>query len=315
MVASRLSGPLEKASVCEIAESSRYLAPVERDDCSRDEILRRPPGSPCCEGGPIIRGIEQMDDKKATWEDASVKWNRQAEDRDNRFTRLVYCLVDWIVGHVPSGKHLDFGCGPGLLCSLLAGRGFDVHGTDIAERMIEAAMQRMKGKFVAASLPKLRGPLRDCLDGTCRLVDVQGRAWEIMLAHDPDSWGGLTNIPGKPSMTDPALEGGIGLHIRCSESTSSFLSNANGIWSVRAQRQRQHRGPEEACESPSGPPAYPRTPASPTLLPSAAAELPPWRGPVRDGKSTDVGLLRKWPANGPMRFPLSKKNALRCQGS
>ena len=109
-----------------------------------------------------------MDDKKATWEDASVKWNRQAEDRDNRFTRLVYCLVDWIVGHVPSGKHLDFGCGPGLLCSLLADRGFDVHGTDIAERMIEAAMQRMKGR-----VNDLESRFRICLDGEVPFDDGQ----------------------------------------------------------------------------------------------------------------------------------------------
>src|SRR5262245_59322844 len=32
---------------------------------------------------------------------------------------------------------------------------------------------------------------------------------------------------------------------------------------------------------------------------ASAADWPQWRGPSRDGKSTDVGLLKEWSATGP----------------
>ena len=35
---------------------------------------------------------------------------------------------------------------------------------------------------------------------------------------------------------------------------------------------------------------------------AAEAEWPGWRGPKRDGKSPDTGLLKQWPANGPKRL-------------
>ena len=81
--------------------------------------------------------------------------------------------------------------------------------TDLNDK--EAFLARMKqaheqgdAEFVAANLPKLRGVIRDCLDATSRLLDVQARAWEILLARDPDSVRELLNIPAKPSTTDPA---------------------------------------------------------------------------------------------------------------
>ncbi|MBM4035676.1 MAG: alcohol dehydrogenase, partial [Planctomycetes bacterium] len=33
-----------------------------------------------------------------------------------------------------------------------------------------------------------------------------------------------------------------------------------------------------------------------------AADWPGWRGPNRDGKSPDTGLLKEWPANGPTQL-------------
>ena len=36
-----------------------------------------------------------------------------------------------------------------------------------------------------------------------------------------------------------------------------------------------------------------------TLLSIRAADWPQWRGPARDGLSTETGLLRQWPAGGP----------------
>ncbi len=38
-----------------------------------------------------------------------------------------------------------------------------------------------------------------------------------------------------------------------------------------------------------------------SLLPASAAEWPQWRGENRDGKSSETGLLRSWPAAGPPR--------------
>jgi hypothetical protein len=37
-------------------------------------------------------------------------------------------------------------------------------------------------------------------------------------------------------------------------------------------------------------------------IPAGAGDWPGWRGPNRDGKSTDTGLLKAWPADGPERL-------------
>ena len=34
-------------------------------------------------------------------------------------------------------------------------------------------------------------------------------------------------------------------------------------------------------------------------LPSEAGDYPQWRGPNRDGISSDKGLLKQWPSGGP----------------
>ena len=34
----------------------------------------------------------------------------------------------------------------------------------------------------------------------------------------------------------------------------------------------------------------------------AAKDWPQWRGPKRDGVSTETGLLKQWPAGGPQRL-------------
>lgn len=39
--------------------------------------------------------------------------------------------------------------------------------------------------------------------------------------------------------------------------------------------------------------------ASSALASGAASNWPQWRGPNRDGVSTEAGLLREWPAEGP----------------
>jgi hypothetical protein len=40
----------------------------------------------------------------------------------------------------------------------------------------------------------------------------------------------------------------------------------------------------------------------PSLVRSASLDWPQWRGPYRDGKSEETGLLQAWPEGGPKRL-------------
>src|SRR5262245_37076864 len=62
------------------------------------------------------------------------------------------------------------------------------------------------------------------------------------------------------------------------------------------------------CRPPCSPSHTPRTPMHRSLAfvlvllvaPSlSAADWPQWRGPNRDGVSTETGLLKTWPKDGP----------------
>ncbi len=44
------------------------------------------------------------------------------------------------------------------------------------------------------------------------------------------------------------------------------------------------------------------SPGRPPAQPASHADWPGWRGPKRDGKSPDRGLLREWPASGPRQI-------------
>src|SRR5262245_53669344 len=41
--------------------------------------------------------------------------------------------------------------------------------------------------------------------------------------------------------------------------------------------------------------------ASPNAVPSGPGSWPQWRGPERNGISTDTGMLKHWPSSGPQR--------------
>src|SRR5215472_9774457 len=48
---------------------------------------------------------------------------------------------------------------------------------------------------------------------------------------------------------------------------------------------------------------------------SWAGDWPQWRGPNRDGKSSDTGLLQEWPAGGPHLYAMGDQtdaNYLMC---
>jgi 2-polyprenyl-3-methyl-5-hydroxy-6-metoxy-1,4-benzoquinol methylase len=61
---------------------------------------------------------------------------------DPRVLREFALALDLFLQHIPAGRLLDVGCGPGWTSLLLAKAGYDVTGVDISERMIEIAQER-----------------------------------------------------------------------------------------------------------------------------------------------------------------------------
>jgi 2-polyprenyl-3-methyl-5-hydroxy-6-metoxy-1,4-benzoquinol methylase len=79
---------------------------------------------------------------------------------DPRVLREFALALDLFLQHVPAGRILDVGCGPGWTSLLLAKAGYDVTGVDISERMIEIAQERsarenMPVDFLVGDMEKL----------------------------------------------------------------------------------------------------------------------------------------------------------------
>ncbi|MCX5676528.1 MAG: class I SAM-dependent methyltransferase [Planctomycetota bacterium] len=105
---------------------------------------------------------------KREWERLAALWTRQADNPNDKFTKLVHNVARLIDRHVPPGRSLDTGCGPGLLCQLLLRQGFDVYGTDIAENMIRAAMERL-----APAMPDAASRFRVCVGDNIPFDDMR----------------------------------------------------------------------------------------------------------------------------------------------
>ena len=73
------------------------------------------------------------------WNEKAEEWGNFAQDDTSYWTRRLQTIVDLAVKHVPRGRSLDVGCGPGLLVRLLTQAGFEAHGADIAENMVHKA--------------------------------------------------------------------------------------------------------------------------------------------------------------------------------
>ncbi|MEW6533013.1 MAG: class I SAM-dependent methyltransferase [Thermodesulfobacteriota bacterium] len=82
---------------------------------------------------------------RETWDGHADEWDEQADDPKNYFSRRAAFVEQLVTQHVPPCSTLDFGCGPGNLSYALAKRGFDVHGCDIAPKMVEKAIRRLSG--------------------------------------------------------------------------------------------------------------------------------------------------------------------------
>ncbi len=84
-----------------------------------------------------------MESIKGFFDDQAAKYDRQADDRNDFFTRRNYLVSELIVRTVPKCRSLDVGCGAGLLVELLLSHGYDAHGYDISDKMVEKAAARL----------------------------------------------------------------------------------------------------------------------------------------------------------------------------
>ncbi len=107
-----------------------------------------------------------MSEKVTTWEQDAPKWVRHGDNPTDKYTMLVGHVASLIARHVSPCKTLDVGCGPGVLSSRLAERGFDVYGTDISRPMLDAAAARLAG---IVDRPDER--FRVCADGDVPFAD------------------------------------------------------------------------------------------------------------------------------------------------
>lgn len=81
-----------------------------------------------------------MSDVHTTWNANADLWAAQARDSRDYWTRRLGFAADVIRRHVAPGRSVDIGCGPGVLVRLLLQAGFDAHGADIAEDMLDRAV-------------------------------------------------------------------------------------------------------------------------------------------------------------------------------
>jgi 2-polyprenyl-3-methyl-5-hydroxy-6-metoxy-1,4-benzoquinol methylase len=85
-----------------------------------------------------------MDIVRQTWNEKADEWAEFARNENNYWTQRMNAVAALASKHAPLGRALDVGCGPGLLCRLLAGAGFEVSGVDISENMIHKAKELLR---------------------------------------------------------------------------------------------------------------------------------------------------------------------------
>ncbi len=80
---------------------------------------------------------------KNYWNGEAKRWEAFVDNKKSHWTRRSHLMIDLISKVIPShGNSLDLGCGPGVLCALLAEKGFTAHGVDISENMLSYAKAR-----------------------------------------------------------------------------------------------------------------------------------------------------------------------------
>jgi trans-aconitate methyltransferase len=94
------------------------------------------------------------------WNEKAEEWGKFAQDDTSYWTRRLQAIVGLSVKHVPPGRSLDVGCGPGLLVRLLTEAGFEAHGADISENMVQKAASLLEGL-----VPDPAARVHHCPDG------------------------------------------------------------------------------------------------------------------------------------------------------
>lgn len=84
------------------------------------------------------------EDIRTTWNAKAAEWSAQAGDPSHYFTRRSSFVADLVSRNLRSGAVLDVGCGTGLLCERLHGKGLDVCGTDLSEEMVRCCVERFQ---------------------------------------------------------------------------------------------------------------------------------------------------------------------------
>lgn len=89
----------------------------------------------------------RMESVQEMWDQKAELWAEYARDDSSYWTKRLNTIVRLIQRHMTSGRSLDVGCGPGLLCALLADSGFDVYGADISAQMVRQAVHLLSGRY------------------------------------------------------------------------------------------------------------------------------------------------------------------------
>ncbi len=94
------------------------------------------------------------------WNGKADEWIAFARDDRSYWSRRLRCIGELATKHVPSGRALDVGCGPGLLVRLLTEAGLEAHGADLSEKMIEKAAE-----ILAPCVADPQNRLHHCVGG------------------------------------------------------------------------------------------------------------------------------------------------------
>src|SRR5262245_18609395 len=102
------------------------------------------------------------------WNEQADEWSNFAKDETSYWTRRLRAIAGLSMEHVPGGRSLDVGCGPGLLVRLLTEAGFEAHGADISENMIQKAASLLEGL-----VPDPVARVHHCPDGSVPFASGQ----------------------------------------------------------------------------------------------------------------------------------------------
>jgi 2-polyprenyl-3-methyl-5-hydroxy-6-metoxy-1,4-benzoquinol methylase len=110
------------------------------------------------------------------WNEKADEWAAFVEDDSSYWTRRLRMVARLGMDHVPRGRSLDVGCGPGLLVRLLTEAGFEAHGADISENMVQKAQA-----LLAGLVPNPAARIHHCPEGFAP-VDPAGDRFHLITA-------------------------------------------------------------------------------------------------------------------------------------